>query len=296
MSVEDQKQHHWNSWEDISCERKENWTTKEKKAFAIVKVFERMDHIFGGPSLVSTYNDHRNLLHVFPSLPIRPISLIYMLAKVHRCAIYMSPFGFVIERIQGTENVFADLLTRWSRGHRINSADCGSTAISHQSKISSSAGWEEVIIGEIKVAQESQLPPKNAARNCDKVWEKGCMVRIPSEADTLKQKILVTDLYKGSGHCQRHATENIIGSEFIWDNLTMDVVVFVQICIYCIITKSAERIPQPLTTALQRRRSNEVEPMNFLCIGSPDSDDLKYVLGLRDGLTSYSSLMPHNQP
>lgn len=95
-----------------------NWTTYEKEAYAIVKVFDKMDYALWGTANVHVFTDHRNLLFVFAPLALRPSAPRYVLSKVHRWAIHLSRFDFNIEHIEGSKNVFADLLTRWSKGHR----------------------------------------------------------------------------------------------------------------------------------------------------------------------------------
>lgn len=59
--------------------------------------------------------DHRNLPYVLAPLALRAKSLRHVLSKAHRWAIHLSRFEFVIDRIEGINNVFADALTDWSK-------------------------------------------------------------------------------------------------------------------------------------------------------------------------------------
>ena len=41
-----------------------------------------------------------------------------MVSKVQRWALFLSKYTYVIEHIDGDDNVFADILTRWTKGYR----------------------------------------------------------------------------------------------------------------------------------------------------------------------------------
>lgn len=94
------------------------------------------------------------------------------------------------------------------------------------------------------------------------------------------------------GHRGIDVTENKVKAEFIWHDLKKDVREFVQKCLHCIITRNGERIPKPLATVLDSQWPNEVIHMDFLYMGPTEKTNLKYVLLLKDDLTSYSWLMP----
>lgn len=89
-----------------------NSTIYEKEAYTIVQTFERMDYLFWGAQLVHVSTDQQNLLYVFAPLALCPNSPRHVLSKVHRWAIHLSRFEFVIDYIEGANNVFADVLTR----------------------------------------------------------------------------------------------------------------------------------------------------------------------------------------
>lgn len=105
-----------------------NWTTYGKEAFEIIKFFEIMDYPLWGPNPVRRYTDRGNLLYVLAPLAFRPNAPRYVLAIVHRWVIHMSRFKFVIEHVHGFNDVFADLLTKWSQEHRVHQAVCWNIA------------------------------------------------------------------------------------------------------------------------------------------------------------------------
>lgn len=101
-----------------------NWTTYEKEAYAIVKMFENMDHGLWGPNQVQILMGHRYLLYVLAPLALRQNLPRYVLSKTHLWVIYLSRFNFVIEYIGGAKNIFTDLLTRRAKGYRTVKTEC----------------------------------------------------------------------------------------------------------------------------------------------------------------------------
>ena len=49
---------------------------------------------------------------------MEPVLGRHVLSKVQRWALYLSRFAYIIEHVRGDENVFADILTRWTKGYR----------------------------------------------------------------------------------------------------------------------------------------------------------------------------------
>lgn len=63
-------------------------------------------------SIVRIYADHKHLLCVFAPLNVMAISPRYVLTEVYRSAIRFLLVNFIIEHVNGTRNVFAELLER----------------------------------------------------------------------------------------------------------------------------------------------------------------------------------------
>lgn len=59
----------------------------------------------------------------------------YVLSKFYKWAAHFNPFHLSIEHIDGDKNVYADLLTRWTRGHRRNQRARGSVLALYRSFI-----------------------------------------------------------------------------------------------------------------------------------------------------------------
>ena len=69
---------------------------------------------------VHVYTDHRNLLYI-----IVPSAGRYVMSKVQRWATYLSRFEYVLEHVDGDQNIFADIITRWMKGYRYNKVATG---------------------------------------------------------------------------------------------------------------------------------------------------------------------------
>lgn len=68
---------------------------------------------------VRVYTDDMNFLYVFPLMALQVAVVLHVLAKVQHWAVYLSQFRFYIAYVNGTNDVFADILRRWSRGYRV---------------------------------------------------------------------------------------------------------------------------------------------------------------------------------
>lgn len=95
-----------------------NWTTYEKTLYAIVKTSQRMVYLFWGPQRVDVFTDHQKLLSNSATPDLRPSLPRHVLTNVHRWAIHLSRFEFLINHISGANNIFANTLTRWSKRYR----------------------------------------------------------------------------------------------------------------------------------------------------------------------------------
>ncbi len=60
------------------------------------------------------YKDHNNLIFIFNPLSLLQDLNLSSLKNVLRCAVILSWFDYVCHHISGIENVWADLLGRWS--------------------------------------------------------------------------------------------------------------------------------------------------------------------------------------
>lgn len=178
-----------------------NWTTYEKEAYAVVQTFDRLDYLFWGSGQNHVFTNHKNLLYVFAPLALRPSSPRHVLSKVHRWAIHLSRFEFFINHIEGASNVFADILTRWSKGYRVTSAQTDMIAALYKDIIPSSTDTPAVLMTDIKLEQAKYRPPDSVSKEDDGVYRINGKIWIPNDATNMKLMIAV------HSHCREKATE-----------------------------------------------------------------------------------------
>lgn len=96
----------------------QRWTTYEQEAFAIIQAFKRLDYMMICEQGVRVFTDHRNLLFAFHPYSIEPSIARQKVMKVVRWELYLSAFQYHIEHVEGSDNTFPDILTRWMKSYR----------------------------------------------------------------------------------------------------------------------------------------------------------------------------------
>lgn len=119
------------------------------------------------------------------------------------------------------------------------------------------------------------------------------MVWLPLDADDLKVKLLIIAYAGSSGHRGAETTRNLLREHFTWTRLRQDATDFVAGCLFCILSKTGLKIPRPLAMTLHASSPNEVLHFDYLYLGA-SVDDEKYVLVLKDDLSSYAWIEPTN--
>ena len=271
-----------------------NWSIYEKEGFAIYQTFDKLDYLFQDDQPVHVFTDHRNLLYVFAPMALEPTTKRHVACKVQRWAIFLSRFNYLIEHIDGSKNVFADILTRWARGYRSETLSTGhvSSLTLHTPPVMPAADeveWPN--IAGMREAQRAANPPPNANCADDGLVRVGTQIWVPPNAFELKLKLLVTSHCGSIGHRGQLATESILRENFIWDNMREDVVNFVRGCIHCLVSRTGETVPRPFGHALHAERPNEILHIDYLYLG-PSIEDARYALLIKDDLSSYIWIWP----
>lgn len=71
-----------------------------------------------------------------------------------------------------------------------------------------------------------------------------------------------------------------------------DVRKFSQACIHCIVSRNGENLPCLLSISLHGDRPNNVVHADFLHMAPAEKSDLKYILVIKDNISSYTWLHP----
>ena len=275
-------------------ETEKRWTTFEQEAFAIFSAFDKLSYLFHGET-THVFTDHRNLLFVFAPLAMTPTLGRHAVSKVHRWALFLSRFDYILEHIDGESNVCADIMTRWSRNYRKENRQLRTVCSLIEAPIDGTVTadaieWPDMEY--IKAAQEASTSRTTDLRkNGDGVWMRRGSIWIPDDNLELKLKILTISHGGVAGHRGKEVTESVIREAFWWKSLTKDVNAFVEVCLHCMVSRGGERVPRPLGSSLHGEVPNEVVHMDFLFMGASVEKD-KYILILRDDFSSYVWLWP----
>lgn len=188
-----------------------HWSTFEREAFAIFPTFERMDYMLMSNNPTHVFTDHRNLLFVFAPLAVEPTLGRHIASKVQRWALYLSRFSYTIEHISGESNVCADMLTRWTRGHRGESDKlmiCSLVLDTVEQLVPACEELKWPSMFEFRNSQaKAKHKPKDLARdNFDGIWKKGARIWVPEHDAELKLKIMVVSHGGTMGHRGQDAT------------------------------------------------------------------------------------------
>lgn len=93
-----------------------SWSVFEKEAFAVMATLDRMHWLVADPQGFDLFTGHNNLIYIFdPTFIVTDISQT-TIRKVLRWAVRLSVYNYVCIHIAGDDNVWADLLGRWSAG------------------------------------------------------------------------------------------------------------------------------------------------------------------------------------
>lgn len=274
-----------------------DWTTFEKEGYAIFQTFSKMDYLLQCQTRSHVYTDHRNLLFIFAPLSLEPALGRHVVSKVQRWALFLSGFSYVIEHIAGKDNVFADILTWWTRGYRVEEsprqAVCSMLLQDAEQLIPAADDivWpgQEVFRNAQDAAEER--PSEVVYCEEDRLWKKNGRIWIPTGDLELQLKVLVVSHCGTIGHRGQDATKSIVAESFWWPTVAADADELVRSCLHCIVTRSGKVVPRPLGSALHGSTPNEVVHMDYLYMGA-GREDKRYVLVIRDDLSSYIWLWP----
>ena len=246
-----------------------NWSTFEQEGYAIFQVFEKVDYLLLTERPVHVFTDHRNLFFVFAPLAMEPTLGRHVVSKVQRWALFLSRFDYMIEHTEGEKNVFADILTRWTKGYRndhtsTRSRVCSLLTTAEQVVPSpDDIEWPGMQVMRTSQAQATDKP-SNLRYGTDGLLLLQGRIWVPLSDLELNLKILIVSHCGAMGHRGKDATESVIRENFLWKGLSADVTSFVQGCLHCIATRTGEVVPRPYGHSLHGARPNEVLHVEFL--------------------------------
>lgn len=278
-------------------ETEAHWTTYEREAFAIVQAFRKLDYLLACDLTTRVFTDHRNLLFIFNPIALESGLGRHTVLKVIRWALYLSTFTYAIEHLPGDPNIWPDIMTRWMRGYRRDNT-------SRVRRVTEPMFFDDVTVPPdapefdwptMTVIVEAQSTagerPPGLQKDGNGPNTLNGETWIPDESTELKMRLLTIAHAGSEGHRGIDATRNALKGQFWWTDIDEDVKAFNNACLLCVLSKSGNRVPRPLSSRAHASKPNEIIHFDYLFLGDSEGDE-KYVLVVKDDLSSYCWLEP----
>lgn len=205
------------------------------------------------------------------------------LRKVLRWAVRLSAYNYKCVHIRGFENVWADLLGRWSAPVTIRRLVRVPVLPSSSSSDFTWPTSDEISSSQFRHAQDR--PPNLVL--VDGLWKNSAhSVWIPDACDNLHLRLCIIAHTGPSGHRGVKATESTLRQNFFWSTISPDIRTFVRSCIHCLSTTGGERVPRPFGPSVHGTAPNDLVQFDYIEI-APSRTGEKYVLMLRDDHSDY---------
>lgn len=140
---------------------------------------------------------------------------------------FLSRFDIVIGHIDGDKNIFADLLTRWSRGYRLHKAMFDNMSAIFKGIIPSAYEPGEPLEDEVCRVQQIEERPTQASMDSSGIWIIGNKIWIPLSADALKSKTMIKVHSSNAQHRGKETTRNVIQEKYVWKHLRRE---YINLC------------------------------------------------------------------
>jgi hypothetical protein len=238
-----------------------SWSTFDKEAWALVSsilffqsFLRNMDQAF------YVHTDHKNLVYIFDAEKFSPKK--QTRDRVTRWSLMLSSFNYILEHIEGDNNLMADILSRWMTNmkaepviatiHEVNERNEDNNIVSsdltyenarsqfnimhdEQLKLPSNEEIFEVQMKTLHVPQDiSSMPVNGQEISFDNVIvqyderkhayvTKEGKLWIPSDAQHLKVCLIVLAHSGLNGHCTTSATLKKLMPLVFWSNMNNEV-------------------------------------------------------------------------
>lgn len=137
-------------------------------------------------------------------------------------------------------------------------------------------------------AQNSDSPLNQSYRRRENIIYHNGLLWILDNAEDLKLCLLLIAHEGTSGHRGADSTWHALKEKVLWSQQRSDVRAFLSSFLQCILRNSGDRIPCPLSTNYNATKPNKKLHLNYLyLVESSNGNQLKYVLVLKDALSSY---------
>ncbi|POM76223.1 Hypothetical protein PHPALM_6568 [Phytophthora palmivora] len=267
-----------------------NWSVIEKEAYPIIRACTDLEYLLRRKNGFRLYCDHANLIKGFcPDQEMKQ----HIRGKLRRWAMRLTGYNYKIEHIVGTDNVWADLASRWGPYHSSE----GITAVKRVRTRSTQT------VSTLRPLEDEKFvwPSRDKVIEQQKQWYDGTIelvaaddgalyaearLWILSQAKPLIQCLLVI------AHCgiQSHRGEQVVVTHLnkysSIENVAKLVKRFLRSCLLCKHVKGGKLIQRPWSDPAEIADRNEVLHVDFLSMGET-YNYTRYLLVLKDELTHF---------
>ncbi|GMF18154.1 unnamed protein product [Phytophthora lilii] len=276
-----------------------SWSIAEKEGYPITRAAKDVEYLLHRATGFKLFCDHANLIQIFcPHNEIRK----HVRGKLQRWSLMLSEYRYEIEHVKGSNNILADLVSRWLPPS--NSPPVAAKAV--RTRVSSSVSRLRPLLDaafawpSMDVVLAAQQRFRRAAPATAVVSGGGLLlvegkVWIPTQAKELLTRILVVahcglNAHRGANVMERQRRQN-----YAIKSLAKLVNEFVTNCLLCKHIKGCTIIQRPWGEHREPAANNEVLHFDFLFMGG-SYGDTQYVLVLKDELTHYCELIACDAP
>jgi hypothetical protein len=284
-----------------------NWSVIEKEAYPIVQACTHLDYLLLRPGGFRMFCDHRNLIHIFaPGKEIKK----HVRGKLLRWANRLMEYNYVIEHIEGPNNVWADMVSRWANrpkaklnkftyrkhAHKKRKSQARSTINVALLRPLDSESFIWPTLEEIKQAQESKVNLRPTTAECtDDIWYIDGRIWIPPDLHDLIQRLLIISHCGAQGHRGIQVMKTQLSKMFYIQDQTRRVSDFVRSCLVCQRIKGPKIVKRPWSEAFNTDERNGALHWDFLYLGESFGTS-KYILVMKDEATHFCQLVVCDTP
>lgn len=264
-------------------DRQLRWSILEKEAFAILASLHRMHWLVATPEGFDICTDNHNIIFIFDPLSLMPHLSQSSIKKVMRWAVLMNMYNYACIHMPAVDNVWADLLGRWSAPPSIRRIISVPPLVSSQSD-----DFEWPTAENLQVLQQKDITYKpDNLHPADGLYVNDTGTAwIPDAADDFQLRMCIAGHTGPAGHRGCAATTKAIKKHFFWSSIQT----FVKSCIHCLPTVGGNKVPRPLGAAVHGTKPNDLLQFDYIEM-APSKAGEKYILMLRDDFSSYCWLI-----
>ena len=281
-----------------------NWAIIDKECYAILMATRKCAHVLMSSRPFHLYTDHRNLVYLID--PSARSSALPTAARLERWSIELRAFHFELQHIDGKDNLFADMLSRWIPSTpkpsicAVRKASLSSRLMLARHSVPAASVFrppvyaDDVIWPTLKCFLDVQRAHRDQLVDWPGVVQdpdsqllmKEGRVCVPPSDTTFLNRLLVVSHFGLMGHRGVQSTVEVLKRYVYWPRMRDDVNLFVRQCIHCLRAKTSPVIPRPLGELAHATSPNIMLHMDFLYLGLSTTGE-QWVLVLKDDLSHF---------